>query len=165
MAVVDNDISRADLEQLAAGGIVGTTMQASLLGVDAFRDTGGLLRELAELNLFADVQVEADQLVEIAPLLEPSGIRVLIDHCGRPVPGAGLDRPGFRTLLGLGSTGRYFVKISGLVKCSVQRYPWATPGRTCTRCWRHSPPTVACGDRTGRSSERRNGSTTAPFSR
>ena len=165
MAVVDNDISRADLEQLAAGGIVGTTMQASLLGVDAFRDTGGLLRELAELNLFADVQVEADQLVEMAPLLEPSGIRVLIDHCGRPVPGAGLDRPGFRTLLGLGSTGRYFVKISGLVKCSVQRYPWATPGRTCTRCWRHSPPTVACGDRTGRSSERRNGSTTAPFSR
>ena len=61
----------------------------------------------------------------MAPLLEPSGIRVLIDHCGRPVPGAGLDQPGFRTLLELGSTGRYFVKISGLVKCSVQRYPWA----------------------------------------
>ena len=38
VAVIDNGIGRADLEQLAAGGIVGTTMQASLLGVDAFRE-------------------------------------------------------------------------------------------------------------------------------
>ena len=34
--------------------------------------------------MFADVQVEANQLVEMAPILEPSGVRVLIDHCGRP---------------------------------------------------------------------------------
>ena len=58
-------------------------------------------------------------------MLEPSGVRVLIDHCGRPDPAAGLDQPGFATLLELASTGRYFVKISGLVKCSAQRYPWA----------------------------------------
>ena len=75
--------------------------------------------------MFADVQVEADQLVEMAPILEPSGVRVLIDHCGRPNPAAGLDQPGFAKLLELGSSGRYFVKISGLVKCSAQRYPWA----------------------------------------
>ena len=74
--------------------------------------------------MFADVQVEADQLVEMAPLLELSGVRVLIDHCGRPVPGAGLNQPGFRRLLDLASSGRYFVKISGLVKCSATRYPW-----------------------------------------
>jgi predicted TIM-barrel fold metal-dependent hydrolase len=123
--VVDNDISRADLERLQAGGIVGTTMQAALLGVDAFADTGALQRDLAELGMFADVQVQGDQLVELAPLLADSGVRVLVDHCGRPDPGAGLDQPGFATLLDLASTGRYFVKISGLVKCSAQRFPWA----------------------------------------
>ena len=125
VAVVDNDIPRAELEKLRDRGIVGTTMQTSLLGVDHFRDTGRLLNDLADLGMFADVQVEADLLVEMAPLLEPSGVRVLIDHCGRPDPAAGLDQPGFRTLLELGSSGRYFVKISGLVKCSAQRYPWA----------------------------------------
>ena len=96
LAVVDNDISRADLEQLRDGGIIGTTMQAALLGVDAFADTQALQRDLVELGMFADVQVQGDQLVEMAPLLEASGVRVLIDHCGRPDPAAGLDQPGLR---------------------------------------------------------------------
>ena len=124
MVVVDNTIGRAELEKLRDRGVVGTTMQVALLGVDGFRDTGRLLQDLAELGMFADVQVEADQLVEMAPILEPSGVRVLIDHCGRPNPAAGPDQPGFAKLLELGSSGRYFVKISGLVKCSTQRYPW-----------------------------------------
>jgi predicted TIM-barrel fold metal-dependent hydrolase len=70
------------------------------------------------------VQVEGDQLVEMASILQPSGVRVLIDHCGRPDPTAGLNQPGFRRLLDLASSERYFVKISGLVKCSAARYPW-----------------------------------------
>jgi predicted TIM-barrel fold metal-dependent hydrolase len=125
VAVVDKDISRDDLLDLKNRGIVGTTMQVSLLGVDQFRDTGRLLQDLADLDMFVDVQVEKDQLVQMAPLLEPSGVRVLIDHAGRPDPTAGIDQPGFKLLLELAATDRYFVKISGLVKCSVQRYPWA----------------------------------------
>jgi predicted TIM-barrel fold metal-dependent hydrolase len=124
VAVVDNHISRAELERLRGRGIVGTTMQASLLGVDYFRDTTALLRDLAALDMFADVQVDGDQLIEMAPVLEPSGVRVLIDHCGRPDPTAGVSQPGFRRLLDLASSGRYFVKISGLVKCSAETYPW-----------------------------------------
>ncbi len=124
VAVVDNGIARTELEKLRDRGIVGTTMQAALLGVDHFRETGELLGHLAELEMFADVQVASDQLVEMAPILAPSGVRVLIDHCGRPDPSAGLDQPGFRRLLDLAATGRYFVKISGLVKCSTTRYPW-----------------------------------------
>ena len=95
VAVVDNDTSRYELERLRDRGVVGTTMQAALLGVDHFRDTAALLRELAELDMFVDVQVDGDQLMEMAPILEPSGVRVLIDHCGRPVPAAGLESAGF----------------------------------------------------------------------
>ena len=86
VAVVDNDTGRSELERLRDRGVVGTTMQAALLGVDHFRDTAALLHDLAELDMFADVQVDGDQLVEMAPILEPSGVRVLIDHCGRPDP-------------------------------------------------------------------------------
>jgi predicted TIM-barrel fold metal-dependent hydrolase len=124
VAVVDNDIGRSELERLRGLGIVGITMQAALLGVDHFRDTTTLLHDLAALDMFADVQVDGDQLIEMAPILEPSGVRILIDHCGRPDPTAGLSQPGFRSLLHLASSGRYFVKISGLVKCSTETYPW-----------------------------------------
>jgi predicted TIM-barrel fold metal-dependent hydrolase len=124
LAVVENDSGRSELERLRGLGIVGTTMQAALLGVDYFRGTEALLRNLADLEMFVDVQVEADQLTEMAPMLEPSGVRVLIDHCGRPDPATGLTQPGFRRLLDFASSRRYFVKISGLVKCSAETYPW-----------------------------------------
>ena len=124
VAVVDNGISRGELQRLRERGVVGTTMQAALLGVAHFHNAGPLLRELADLDMFADVQVEGDQLLDMAPILDPSGVRVLIDHCGRPDPTAGLDQPGFRRLLDLASSGRYFVKISGLVKCSTEGYRW-----------------------------------------
>jgi len=103
---------------------VGTTMQAALLGVEHFAGTDPLLRNLRELGMFADVQVQGDQLVELAPLLDESGVDVLIDHCGRPDPDQGIDQPGFAALLRAAGTGRYRVKLSGLVKCSTQRYPW-----------------------------------------
>ncbi|HEY5878041.1 MAG TPA: amidohydrolase family protein [Nakamurella sp.] len=125
VAVVDNDIARPDLERLRDAGVVGTTMQAALLGVEHFAGTAPLLRHLKELGMFADVQVQHDQLVELAPLLDASGVNVPIDHCGRPDPAKGLDQPGFAALLAAGRTGRYWVKLSGLVKCSAQRYPWS----------------------------------------
>jgi predicted TIM-barrel fold metal-dependent hydrolase len=69
------------------------------------------------------VQVEHDQLVPLVPMLERSGVRILIDHCGRPTPAAGLDQPGFRALLGLAATRRAFVKLSGVVKFSRDPFP------------------------------------------
>jgi predicted TIM-barrel fold metal-dependent hydrolase len=57
------------------------------------------------------------------PLLARSGVRVLVDHCGRPTVDAGLDQPGFRTLLELGATKRAFVKLSGFVKFSRKPPP------------------------------------------
>ena len=91
VAVVDNGIDRSELQRLRDRGVVGTTMQTSLLGVEHFRDTGRLLCDLADLDMFADVQVEGDQLVDMDPMLAPSGVRVLIDHCGRPDPTAGSE--------------------------------------------------------------------------
>jgi predicted TIM-barrel fold metal-dependent hydrolase len=125
VAVVDNDISRVELQRLRDRGVVGVTMQVALLGVDSFRGAGHLLHHLADLDMFVDVQVTGNQLLGMDPLLNRSGVRVLIDHCGRPDPAAGLDQPGFRRLLELASSDRYFVKLSGLVKCSKMSYPWA----------------------------------------
>ena len=82
VAVVDNHISRDDLVKLRERGIVGTTMQAALLGVDAFRDTGPLLRDLAELDMFADVQVQADQLVVALARADDGEVVALHQHLG-----------------------------------------------------------------------------------
>ncbi len=124
IAVVANDVGRAELERLQAAGVVGVAFNATVHGVDHYTGTAGLLRMLAELGLFVQIQVERDQLVPLAPLLLASGARILVDHCGRPTPSAGLSQPGFAALLALAQSGRATVKLSGLQKFSTQEAPY-----------------------------------------
>lgn len=74
--------------------------------------------------MIADVQVAGDQLSALSPLLTETGVRVVVDRCGRPDPAAGLDAPGFRELLRLGAQGRWVVKPSGPVKFSARPHPY-----------------------------------------
>jgi predicted TIM-barrel fold metal-dependent hydrolase len=125
MAVVHNGVSRSELAELRSAGVLGVTLNAALLGGGYYADAGSLLADLAALDMIADVQVIDDQLLELAPQLERSEVRVHIDHCGRPDPTAGIDAPGFRELLRWGRTGRAVVKLSGCIKVSRERYPHA----------------------------------------
>lgn len=124
IAVVPNNVSRPELERLKAAGVIGVAFNATVHGADHYAATAGLLRMLADLDLFIQVQVEHDQLLPLAPLLEQSGARILIDHCGRPTPAAGLGQPGFQALLALARTRRAAIKLSGFQKFSAQTAPY-----------------------------------------
>ena len=123
VAVVRNDADDAELASLKDAGIVGVTWNVSHHGVDYFAGAGALLTRLHAHDLAVQVQTIDDQLVPLAPMLERSGVRVLLDHCGRPTAAAGLGQPGFRALLDLARTGRAYVKLSGLIKFSDEPPP------------------------------------------
>jgi predicted TIM-barrel fold metal-dependent hydrolase len=123
IAVVRNDAGSAELQELQGAGVIGVAFNPALLGVDFYRGIGPLLERLRELGLWAQMQVQADQLAALRPLLEHSGVRMLFDHCGRPDPQAGLGQAGFADLLALAGTGRACVKVSGFAKVSKLPYP------------------------------------------
>jgi predicted TIM-barrel fold metal-dependent hydrolase len=123
IAVVAHDATVDELQELRGRGVVGVAWNVTHYGVDHYRHAGPLLEKLAALGLFVDLQVEHDQLLPMLPRLEGSGVRLLVDHCGRPTVEAGLGQPGFRALLELGASGRAFVKLSGLVKFSQEPSP------------------------------------------
>ena len=125
VAVVANDTGEAELEALRAAGIVGIAWNVTHYGVDYYAGAASLLARAAALGMFVSLQVEHEQLLALLPMLERSRIRILVDHCGRPTPGAGLDQPGFSALLRLGATGQAFVKLSGVAKFSQQPFPHA----------------------------------------
>jgi predicted TIM-barrel fold metal-dependent hydrolase len=118
IAVVGNDASLKQLRDLRDAGVVGVAWNVTFYGVDHYREAEPLLERLVELEMFVDVQVEHDQLLSLLPMLDRTGVRVLVDHCGRPTVKAGMAERGFQALLGLGATRRAFVKLSGLVKFS-----------------------------------------------
>lgn len=126
IAVVRNDATLAELAALQRGGVIGVAWNVTHYGVEHYRDAAPLLRNLAALGLWVDIQTEHDQLIRMLPLLDAAPtVRILVDHCGRPTLAGGLDDPGFRALLALGRTGRAVVKLSGYVKYSREAAPYA----------------------------------------
>ncbi|MDB5884471.1 MAG: 2-pyrone-4,6-dicarboxylate hydrolase [Polaromonas sp.] len=124
IAVVANTVERGELLRLKAGGIVGIAFNLTLYGPAHYSGCESLLRLLADLDLFVQVQAEHDQLTVLAPMLLRSGARILIDHCGRPTPGLGLQQAGFQSVLALGRSGRAAVKLSGYQKFSATPLPY-----------------------------------------
>ncbi|HET9977565.1 MAG TPA: amidohydrolase family protein [Burkholderiaceae bacterium] len=124
IAVVRNDADRDALLRLREAGVIGVAFNATVMGVDHYADAAPLLRTLVELDMLLSLQVEHDQLVALRPLIEASGVRVMIDHGGRPAPGRGVDQPGFQALLALARTGRTAVKLSGWQKFSALPPPY-----------------------------------------
>jgi predicted TIM-barrel fold metal-dependent hydrolase len=123
IAVVSNDATLEELQRLKRDGVVGVAWNVTHYGVDHYRDAEPLLEKLVALGMFVDIQVEHDQLPAMMPMLVDSGVRILVDHCGRPTVDVGLDQPGFRALLELGATRRAFFKLSGFVKFSRKPAP------------------------------------------
>lgn len=124
VAIVDFDADLASLRDLQSRGIVGAAFNPTFHGIDYYKKSAGLIEKLAKLDMFLNLQCEHDQLATFVPWIEELPIRVLIDHCGRPTPQAGLQQAGFAALLRLARTRRVHVKLSGYAKFSRLPYPF-----------------------------------------
>jgi predicted TIM-barrel fold metal-dependent hydrolase len=124
IAIIAFDADLAALHELKAQGIIGAAFNPTFHGIDYYKRSADLIGKLAQLDMFLQIQSEHDQLSMFVPWIEAMPIRVLIDHCGRPTPEAGLDQPGFQALLRLAATQRVSVKLSGYAKFSRRPYPF-----------------------------------------
>lgn len=124
IAVVPWKISSEQLADLQCQGVVGVALNVAMLGTEPFLALDSLMAKLAELGLYAQIQVENDQLLALLPLISRTRTQLLIDHSGRPDVTAGIEQPAFKALLALAGQQRTFVKLSGLAKFSQHPFPF-----------------------------------------
>jgi len=124
IAIVDLDADVETLQKFRARGVVGAAINPTFHGNDYYRHAESLMKRLAELDMFFNLQVENDQFLMYQPWIERVPVKVLIDHVGRPTPSAGLDQPSFAAMLRMAKTGRVNVKLSGYLKFSGLPYPF-----------------------------------------
>lgn len=124
IAVVPHDCSESHLQLLQTQGVIGVAFNASLHGMAFYANIAPLLKRLAALGMWAQFQVQDDQLVDLLPMVDAAGVQVMIDHCGRPHQQAGVQQKGFQALLALGRTGQAVVKLSGFAKFSSAGFPF-----------------------------------------
>ena len=124
IAVVPADATREALHTLQDAGIVGVAFNVALHGVEYYADIEPLLHRLASLKLWAQIQVTKDQLADLLSMVQATGVKVVIDHCGRPDLQDGPSSRGQRALEQLAADGVSVIKLSGFAKFSEQPYPF-----------------------------------------
>ncbi|MGE0800600.1 MAG: amidohydrolase [Lautropia sp.] len=126
IALVDPAASERELAQLHDGGVVGIRVNLRTYGLRELLEPGAdaLLARIREMGWFLQIQFEKDQLVEAAPLLRKTGLRVMFDHFGRPDIAAGTGQAGFATMLEFGRHDGAIVKLSGPFRSSEQGVPY-----------------------------------------
>lgn len=117
VAVVDSDIGQAQLQRMARLGVVGirlNLMGKSLpdLASDEWRP---LLEQVAALGWHVELHRQIEDIPTLVAALLPYGVKVVIDHFGRPHAAFGVRHPTFKRLLELGG-GNVWVKISGVYR-------------------------------------------------
>src|SRR5262249_59930771 len=93
-------------------------------GNEYYKQADALMKRLADLDMFFNLQVENEQFLMYAPWIESITVKVVIDRLGRPTPQAGLNQPAFAAMLRLAKTERVSVKISGYSKVAQLPYPF-----------------------------------------
>jgi predicted TIM-barrel fold metal-dependent hydrolase len=108
-------VERYILEAMSKDGVVGVRLPfislAELPDITSF-DYRRFLRRLADLDWHVHLHIEGEKLPSLLPALEASGVKLVIDHLGRPEPRTGINSEGFKALLRSIDKGRTWVKMS-----------------------------------------------------
>ena len=125
--VVAQADSAPDFRDLRARGVRGSRFShrsgagANFAGSASFDDLRALAPSMADAGVHAELWTDCKVLPDIAAELMALPVPVVIDHMGGFDVDAGIDDPGFRTLLGLLDSGRVWVKLCAyrnLLKCA-----------------------------------------------
>jgi predicted TIM-barrel fold metal-dependent hydrolase len=107
-------VERYVLDAMSRDGVVGVRLPfigKDLPDITTF-DYRRFLRRLADLDWHVHLHVEGERLPPLIDAIEASGVKLVIDHLGRPDPRAGIDSDGFRAMLRAIDRGRTWVKVS-----------------------------------------------------
>jgi len=115
-AILDPAVERVVLDRMHEAGMRGVRLP--FIGLDRLPDLESwhyrkFLRRLVDLDWHVHVHIEGPRLPAVLPALERSGVKIVIDHIGRPDPVSGTAGEGFQAMLHSVRTGRAWVKLSG----------------------------------------------------
>jgi predicted TIM-barrel fold metal-dependent hydrolase len=114
-AIVRPTIDAYTLEQMKADGFVGIRFQWRYLEKTPDLTSPEyrlLLRRVRDLDWHIHLHDNSDRLPPAMAAIEAAGVKLVVDHFGRPREPQGVNCPGFRALLAAIERGRTWVKLS-----------------------------------------------------
>ena len=118
VVVVERDIPRDALQAMARVGVVGVRLNLVGKALPDFAEHGwkAFFEHIAELGWHVELHRDVDDLPHLVRELLPFGVKLVIDHFGRPDARLGVEQHGFAELLELGRSGHLWLKVSGIYR-------------------------------------------------
>lgn len=113
--ILEPTVEKYTLDAMARDGIVGVRLP--YISLRQLPDLTGFeqqrtLRRIADLGWHVHLHLDGPRLPQVLPALEKAGVKLVIDHFGRPDPKAGVNCTGFQAMLRLMENNRTWVKVS-----------------------------------------------------
>lgn len=126
VAVVPRDASAETLQRLAAEGVAG--IRLNLYGREppdfAVPEWRAHLAAVHRAGLHVEIHAEGAQWLDMLKPLLASGVRLVIDHFGRPSAGLGARCPGFQALAAASRSADIWFKLSAPYRLSPATAAW-----------------------------------------
>lgn len=147
-------LGRHEMEQMQRDGIVGVRLP--FINMQQLPDLTSweyrkFLRRIADLDWHVHLHIEGGKLAGVLPLLERSGVKIVIDHIGRLGPLDDRASEGFAAMVRSIERGRTWVKLSAAYRLGDHARGQARD--LCTRVghdrmfWASDCPFVGCESR------------------
>lgn len=122
--ILEPTVDLYTLRAMKADGIVGVRLPyislATLPDLTTFEQRR-TLRRFADLDWHVHLHLDGPRIPQVLPALEASGVKIVVDHFGRPDPERGIDCEGFRMMLRSIEKGRTWVKVSAAYRLGAER--------------------------------------------
>ena len=127
VAVVDDDISDAELARLHAAGVRGVRVNvvdvAVAKGVIAMAPLARLASRIKPHGWHVEFLMHADEFPDLDRTFADFPVDIVLGHLGYMRSDKGVGEPGFQALLRLMRRGRAWVKLTGPYRISTQALP------------------------------------------
>lgn len=124
--IVEPTVERVVLEDMKRAGIAGVRL--AFISLDTLPDLTSFeyqrtLRRFRDLDWHVHLHLDGPRIPQVMPALEASGVKLVVDHYGRPDPKLGVHCAGFQMLLRALQKGNTWVKISAGYRLGRERVP------------------------------------------
>lgn len=127
-AILEPSTDRYLLEMMAHDGMVGVRLPfiglRELPDLDTW-DWRKFLFRLRDMDWHVHLHLDGPRIPQVLPTLLRSGVKIVIDHIGRPDPATGIEGEGFKAVVRAVEAGRTWVKLSAAYRLAPQAAEWA----------------------------------------
>lgn len=127
-AILEPSTDRYLLEMMARDGMVGVRLPfiglRDLPDLDSW-DWRKFLYRLTDMDWHVHLHLDGPRIPQVLPQLLRSGVKIVVDHIGRPDAATGTHGEGFKAVVRAVEQGRAWVKLSAAYRLGPHAAGWA----------------------------------------